>query len=86
MTRPGITATFTLLLICAQFGAIIWLMRAADIQRERLAVMREELVDWEQIAATYRSSAARYAITSEKCQQTMRIYQSSIFQPAEMRK
>ena len=86
MTRPGITTTFTLLLICTQFAANIWLMRAVDKQRDRLSVMHEELADWEQIADAWKRSATGFALAHGKCMQTVRTYQSSIFQPVEMNK
>ena len=86
MTRPGITTTFTLLLICTQFAANIWLMRAVDKQRDRLSVMHEELADWEQITETWKRSAMGYALAHDGCMRVVRTYQRSIFQPVEMNK
>ncbi len=85
MNKLAVTAAY-LLVICVQSIAIIGLMVHSDQQRSRLSIVQEEASDWEQIASSYRSAAARYAVTSEACLQTVRHYQSSIFQPAEMRK
>lgn len=81
-----IKSAVALLVICIQFGAIIYFMDRAGKQEHQLAVMREELVDWEQISATYRRSAARFALSSEKCLALVKTYQASIFQPVEMNK
>ena len=75
-----------LIIICIQCIIIMWFVLQSGHQRTQIATLQEEVTDWEQIAASYRSAAARYALSSEKCLQTMRVYQSSMFQPAEIGK
>ena len=75
-----------LAIICIQIGIIAGIVVRYSEEQARLAVMREELTDWEQIAEMWKRNAVSYALASEGCRKIVRTYQRSIFQPVEMAK
>ena len=78
--------TIYLAIICIQIGIIAALVVRYSEQRTQVATMREELTDWEQIAAMWKRHAMSYALAHDGCQRVVRTYQRSIFQPVEMNK
>ena len=75
-----------LAIICIQFGIIAGFVVRYSEQRTQVASMREELTDWEQIAAMWKQHAMGYALSHDGCMRVVRTYQRSIFQPVEMAK
>ena len=75
-----------LAIICIQFGIIVGFVVYCSRQETRIAIMHEELTDWEQIAEMWKRNAVSYALASEGCRKIVRTYQRSIFQPVEMNK
>ena len=75
-----------LAIICIQFGIIAGFVVRYSEQRTQLASMREELTDWEQIAAMWKRQALSFALAHDGCTRVVRTYQRSIFQPVEMAK
>lgn len=90
MSATRIATAAYLTLICIQFGVIIGFVvhsgRQIAEQDKTIDLWRIEAADWEQIANSYKRAASTYALSSEKCLQTVRYYQSSVFQPQEMAK
>jgi hypothetical protein len=90
---PRITTAIYLALICIQFAVIIGLVLSSREQEswiskleKRNNLMKVEATDWEQIANSYKRAATTYALSSEKCLETVRLYQGSVFQPQEIGK
>ena len=81
-----ITHSVYLAIICIQFGIIAAFVVHFGREETRFAVMREELTDWEQVAAMWKQHAMSYALAHDGCTRVIRTYQRSIFQPVEMNK
>lgn len=93
LMSPRITTAIYLALICIQFAVIIGLVLSSREQEswiskleKRNNLMKVEATDWEQIANSYKRAATTYALSSEKCLETVRLYQGSVFQPQEIGK